>query len=274
MKIYKESFHNVRSHKAEWLRVAYGPILIWALGFLLLVIAYISEGHSLDLQKVFGAAVGGEEIKEASFFLTFAYITYNIINFIASFILYINGYRYAILQEGGNEWFSLNLNMRFLKMVLYTLLLAILGGIYVGISAGIIWGAHSAIENMGVNVILACLLVLYGLFLMFRIILFPVAISIDQRAPLKTSWHLMKGNIWRFIGLSSLVALTLMLIGIIGVAVLGILGFILVMLSPALASVGLILGLLFLVFMVLLGWAVNSKVMGLVYLELVKQEAA
>lgn len=274
MKIYKESFHNVRSHKAAWLRVAYGPVLIWALGLLLLGVAYVSEGHSFELQKIVGiGTMEVQQIQEASFFLTFSYITYNILYFIATFSLYINGYRYAIFQEGSNEWLSLNLNMRFVKMVLYTIFVSILAGIYLVISIGIIWGAHSLVANMAVNVIVGILLALYGVYLMFRIVLFPVAIAIDRKEPLKVSWHLMKGNILRFMGLSILVALTIVLIGMIGAAILGILGFILAMASPIFAGISLVVGLVFLIFMVLLSWAVNSKVMGLIYLELAKQKA-
>ena len=163
---------------------------------------------------------------------------------------------------------TLNLNIRFVKMVLYSILIGILAIIYAGVSAGIIYGAHTLFENTGVNVILGILLSFYGFYLLFRILLYPVLISIDQSEPVKTSWNLMKGNILRFIGLALLVALTIFIIGLIGGLAVLILGGLFSMISPVLGVLALFLGVIFIVFMVLFGWAVNSKMMGLVYQEL------
>lgn len=276
MEFYKETFHNVRAHKKEWARVASGPVLVWALGFLILTIAFISGGHHLELHKMLGGGMMEmKEVREGTFFLGFAHVFYNITYFIAMTSLYINGYRYAVLQEGGESTLFLNLNMRFVKFVLYTFFVGILVVIYVGISVGIIMGSHALVGNIGVNVILGILLALYGFYLMFRIILFPVSISIDQSEPIKTSWRLMKGNILRFLGLSILIALTIFLIGIIGSIIVGLLGLLLALISPAvgLAS-GIVLGMFLVLFLVLLGWAVNSKMMGLVYQALSTQDNA
>jgi hypothetical protein len=274
MKIYNESFLDVRSHKREWVRVAYAPLLIWALGAILLTIAFVSSGNSFEIHKAF---MGGDVIQQESLstpFLTFAHIIYSITYFIALISLYINGYRYAILHEGGRSWITLNLNMRFVKMVLYSILISILGGIYVAIVAGVIIGAHALFESIGVDVLLGILFGLYGLYLMFRIVLYPVAISIDQSEALKTSWRLMKGNVLRLIGLFLLVTLTIMLIGIIGVIVLAVITGLLVFGGPMLALMSLILWVPFGIFMVLLGWAVNSKAMALVYQELSEDKAS
>lgn len=266
MKIYKESFHNVRSHKGDWMRVAYGPVLIWLLGAILLGVAFVSGGHSFEMHKAFL----GEPYTptEGTAFLTFAHVVYSITYFIAITSLYINGYRYAILQEGGDSLVTLNLNMRFVRMVLYSILLAILGIIYVGLAAGILIGVHALFANTGINIMVGILLVLYAYYLIVRLSLFPVMIAMDQSAPMKTSWRLMKGNVLRLVGLTLLVALTILLIGIIGGAIVGLLSMFLIMISPALSVLGILLGLIFAVLMVLLGWAVMSKALGLVYLEL------
>lgn len=266
MKIYKESFHDVRSHKKEWMRVASGPLLVWALGAILLGVAYMSGGHSVEMHKAFTGEVMVEQ--EGSAFLSFAQFVYGLTYFIAMTSLYINGYRYAILHEGGRSGITLNLNMRFVKMVLYTILFGILGGLYIAASAGIIFAAHVLVNSIAVDVILGIFLGMYAFYLMFRIVLFPVVISMDQNAPLKTSWSLMRSNALRYLGLSLLVMLTITLIGLLGAIVVGLLVTVLGMLSPILLIFSVMLGLLFAIFMVLLGWAVNSKVMGLVYQEL------
>jgi hypothetical protein len=269
MKVYNESFQNVRSHKLEWMRVAFGPVLIWAIGALILGMAYVSGGHSFQIDKAFmGAEVYTGATNQGSAFLAIAHGIYMITYFIAIISLYINGYRYALLQEGGDQWLTLQLNMRFVKFCLYSLLIGILGGIYIAIAAGIIIGAHALIANTGVNVILGILFFLFAFYLMFRIVLYPVLISIDQAEPIRTSWGLMKGNVLRFIGLSLLIMFTIFLIGIIGVVVLMVIGGIFSLVGPIFTGLIVILGLIFAVFMTLLAWAVNSKMMGLIYQEL------
>lgn len=269
MKIYKESFHNVRSHKIEWMEVAFAPILIWILGALFLAYSYyISTGNAFEINTAFFQGLTPSIPGEDSTLLSIAHVVYTITYFIAMTSLAINGYRYAILQEGKKGWTNLNLNMRFVKMILYYILVSILAGIYVAISAGIIFGTHSLFENMGVNIILGILLSFYGLYLLLRITLYPVLISVDQSAPLSTSWNLLRGNIIRLIGLFLMVGLTVLLIGAVGAIILGLLTTLFSVVGPILTVVSLVLWFLFAVFMVLLGWAVNAKALGLVYQEL------
>jgi hypothetical protein len=94
----------------------------------------------------------------------------------------------------------------------------------------------------------------------------------DHAEPLKTSWSLMKGNVLRLLGLLLLVALTIMLIGLVGGIVVGLVSGLFSLVSPMLGILSLILWLLFAIFTVLLGWAVNSKMLGLVYQELSTKE--
>lgn len=266
IKTYQESFHSVRSHKMEWLRVAFGPVLIWALGFFFLAMAYSSGGYSFEIEKLVG---GGTMVAtQESGLIVFANIVYQITYGVAMISLYINGYRYAVLEEGGHSWLTLNLNMRFVKMFLYAILIAILAGLYIAIVAGIIIGAHAASQSVGLDVFLGIIFGVIGFYLMFRILLYPVIISLDQSEPIRTSWRLMKGNILRFLGLIILVSLTILLIGLLGAIILGLLTALFTAISPVLGILSLALWVLFGVYMVLLGWAINSKVMGLVLLEL------
>ena len=267
MKTYNESFLNVRSHKMEWLRVAFGPILIWVLGVLFLAIAYGTGGYSFDVQTLMGGGGAIVETKESAL-IFFANVVYQILYFVAMISLYINGYRYAVLEEGGDSWITLNLNMRFVKMFLYALLITLLSGAYIGIVAGIIIGVHAAVQNVGLDVILGVIFGIFGFYLMLRIILYPVIISLDQSEPIRTSWRLMKGNILRFIGLIFLVSLTILLIGVLGAVILGVISVLFTAISPVLGILSLVLWVLFGLLMVVIGWAVNSKLMGLVLLEL------
>jgi hypothetical protein len=267
MKTYNESFLNVRSHKMEWLRVASGPVLLWLAGFAFLVFAHAVGGVQIvDIHKSLtgGVMVEGHE----SALMVTANIIYQFAYGIAMISLYINGYRYAVLEEAGDRWFTFNLNRRFVKMFLYGLLVALFAVIYVAIAAGVIMGVHTLAANMGLDVTLGIIFALVGIFLLFRILLYPVVISLDQGEPLSTSWRLMKGNIFRFIGLTLLVSLTIVLIGALGGAILGIIGFLLAAISPALTVVSVILWVLFALAMIILAWAVNSKLMGLIFLSL------
>lgn len=266
MKTYHESFQNVRSHKMEWLRVAFGPVLIWALGFFFVAMAYSSGGYSLEVHKMLsgGAIVETQE----SGFIIFANIVYQITYFIAMISLYINGYRYAVLEEGGHTWLTLNLNMRFVKMFLYAILITLLAGIYIAITAGIVIGAHAAAQSVALDVILGIICGVFGFYLMFRVILYPVIISLDQSEPIRTSWRLLRGNVLRFIGLILLVSLTILVIGLLGAIILGLISALFTAISPVLGILSISLWVLFAIYMVLLGWALNSKVMGLVLLEL------
>jgi len=272
MKTYSKTFDNVNSHKLEWIKVAYGPVLIWALGFLFLVLAYVASGQVLDVNTF---AEGAQSSAPTPPLLTIASIVYHVVYFLALTSLYINGYRYAILGEGGDRWITLNFNMRLVKLILFNILFGLLALIYVGIAAGIIIGAHFLLESVALDVILGLILGLCGFYLLFRIALFPVVISMDKSSPLTTSWHLMKGNVLRFFGLMMLITLTVMLIVIIAGAGVALFGFLLGMINGLLGVVvGIVLGLLLAFFLIVFGWALNSKAMGLVYLELLAKKAS
>lgn len=267
MKTYNESFLNVRSHKMEWLRVAFGPILLWLVGFLFLVFAYSTSGIPIvDVHKSLTGSVAVETHESA--LMVFANIFYQIAYGVAMISLYINGYRYAVLEEGGDRWFSFNFNKRFVKMFLYAILVGILAGLYIAIAAGMIIGAHALTANVGLDVLLGIIFFLVGIYLVLRIVLYSVVISLDQSEPLRTSWRLMKGNLLRYIGLLLLVSLTLILIGALGGAIVGIIGFLLEAISPALMVLAVLLWVLLALGMIVLAWAVHSKLMGLIFLEL------
>jgi hypothetical protein len=209
------------------------------------------------------------EVREGGFFLAFANFFYNVTYLIAIISLYINGYRYAVLQDRGDTAINLNLNMRFIKMVLFILLFTLLIGIYAAIATGLVWGAHSLFSNIGIDVILGIILGIYAFYLMIRVSLFLIPISLDQGSPMKTSWRLMKGNVLRLFWLNVLVQLTVLLVTIVGGIGVAILGFLFGLVSVGLGwAVGIVLGLLLAIAMTLLAWAATAKAMGVVYMDL------
>lgn len=190
--------------------------MIWGVGFLLLLTAMISSGYYFGVfSLLLKDYVQIQEIPRETAFVTFAYVIYNILFFIAVTSLEINGYRYAVLKETGGRLINVTLNKRFLRFVIYTILFQILVGVYLTVSIGLVAGSNSLLDNNGLSTILAFFLFLLGFYLMYRLSLFSIPISIDQSRPFKTSWRLLKGNLLRLMGLSFLVGLKIWIIAIL-----------------------------------------------------------
>jgi hypothetical protein len=264
MKIFKESFRNVQEHWLEWLKVAYAPVIIWLIGFVFMALVYWSTGQ-WSYETLVSQLKGQQVLTEQPFIVIFANVVYYIAYFIAIFTIYINGFRYAVLGEGGDHWWTLRLDWRFVKMILYTILISILVGIYVLIAAGIIIGIYFLINSVALSVILGILFTLFGIYLLVRIGLTYLLIAVDQIKPIRVSWNLLKGNVLRLFWLLVLIAIAIFLISLAGAIILGIFGWILSLISLWLVSIPIVLFLIFGFFMWLLSWAVGSKAFALVY---------
>jgi hypothetical protein len=276
IKTFSYSFKDVRAHRLNWFRVAYAPLLIWAIGALVMGISYWSVGHSLDLHEALtGQLKNLDQVSpEDKSLITLVHGIYYLTTFIYSFTIQINGYRYGVLQEGGNHWWNLHLNWRLIKLVLYSCLIAILMGLYGGIAAGLVWGFHYAFANLILDIALGTLFGIYGLYLMFRLALYPLLISIDKLNPLRTSWHLLKGNVVRILSLYLLLTLTVLIILGIGAAILSLFGLALGLINDSLGSVSILLIYLFSVFMFnFILWALMAKANSLVYQSLTEGKA-
>lgn len=270
IKIYKESFHDVWEHRLEWVKVAYAPLLIWALGLLFLAGVYATVGHSLELHEaMMGQVKSLELVGEEKFLIGFANIVYMIAYWVATISLYINGFRYAFFREGEGHWWTLNLNKRFVKMILYGLLIGVLAGLYALITGGVIVGIFSLFEGGALAVTLAVILGIFsgllGLYLLFRLTLLFFFVAVDRDEPLQTSWNLLKGNVLRIIGLTFLIGITMGLIGAAGFILLALFGMLLSLVSPLLGGVTAIFIFLFTILLWLLNWGVYSKSLALVY---------
>jgi len=266
MKIYKESFHDVRDHMLEWIRVAYAPALVWALGAAFMGIIYWSTGHSVELhQAMFHQTVPIEKAGDVWLLIGFANLISFITYIISAMTLYINGFRYGILHEGGNQWWNLHLNKRFVRMILYSILVPILGAVYLLTSFGIVFISQHLFSSIALNVILGVLLGLFGCYVLIRIGLFHLLISIDGNQPLKTSWNLLKGNVLRFFGLIFLIMMSILIIAVMGIGVLALLGYLLSFVTHTLTGPIAVLIYLFGVYIWFLNWAVTAKALSLVY---------
>lgn len=269
IKIYKESFQDVRSHAMDWIRVASGPVILLIIGFVIL-------GITVGMSDVIKMGESNPYIDSARFLnstpILSALILFYILNIIGVISIIINGYRYAVLRVDGDRWLTFNLNVRFVKLILYDIIVQLLFFIYITIAVGIVLGINSSIHNVTLNVIAGTLLGVYFIFIMLRISLYQVAISVDQSAPLRTSWDLMKGNIWRLIGLQILVSITVLIIAIMGIVIIRLLTSLLYLGGTMLAAWSLILWIPFAIFILLLYWAANAKALGLVYKDLSKKK--
>lgn len=266
IKIFKESFKDVREHKLEWVRVATAPIIVWLFGLIFMSLMYWSADRPLwFLESIIARLEGTQNVEELSLTIIFGNVVYYITYFIALLSIMINGYRYGVMREGGNRWWTLNLGWRFVKVILYSILVIIMASIYATIAAGIVIGAQAYIESIVLTVVLGVLFAIFGFYWIIRIGLTLLLVAIDRNQPMRISWRLLKGNVLRLIGLMILIVIVIGLIGLAGVIVLGILGWILSFINPWLVGIAVVLGFLFAFFMWLLNWAVSAKALALVY---------
>lgn len=268
IQIFKESFVHVWAHKLEWLRVGFAPIVVFFGGMSFMLILYLAAG--IELNAIMKGEITGLDPSSATSLLL---VGLGIFIFFTTFVtamytLYINGYRYSVLNEGGNRWWTLPLNMRLVKMILYTLLFSLFAVLCVLTTIGIVAGADYLFSNTILDVILGILIGLYGMYLLIRIGLLLLLIAIDKPNPLRTSWHLLKGNMLRFIGLMLTIGIVFSALTSIGKGV----SIPLILFSDLNNSwvVGVvdILKVLFEVFLILINWAVFSKAFALVYQSL------
>lgn len=257
MKTYRESFYNVLTHKLEWVQAMLAPFLLLLLGLIVLVFTILPARDTVRLTG---------ELKLEGLFLLGA-VVFLLTSLISMVSLSINGYRYAILQKT-EDWFNLNLNMRFLKMALYFILYYLFFGLYSAASTRVVLGVDTLFDNIALTVLLSIILQLLAWYMMIRIVLYPIAISIDQTKPIGTSWRRMKGNILRFLGLIFLIGLTLVLIGVVGALTLILLMAPFVPANSVSGGIMFITWVIFILFMLWLSLSINFKAIGLVYQQL------
>lgn len=270
LKTYGNSFGNVKKHGLEWFRAAFAPLVLYTVGTVVLICFYVAAGISVDFAEIMtGQIQETQEAAQAGVLVGLGNFIYFILIAIAGFSLVLKGYRYGVLGQGGDRWWDLQLNMRFVKMFLYSILIGIFAAIYTSLTGGIIYGFHLLFESIAFDVLLGIFFLICGVYLGFRIALTFLLIAIDNVKPLRSSWHLLKGNVWRFFWLVVLIAFSLLIIIGIGTAILTLFG----MMGGTLFVIASILMFVFGILMWLIYWAALSKSYALVY-ETVKKEKA
>ncbi|MCI5058590.1 MAG: hypothetical protein MRY83_20935 [Flavobacteriales bacterium] len=267
IKTFKESYADVRGHLLPWIRVAFTPFIIYLIGVISMGIGfYLSGGitsvieHATIIQSTeqSSASVGG---------LNFIYY---VLYMLAILIWYINGFRYAVLGEGGDKWWNFHWNKRLWKMFLYHLLIIALSAVYGAIAAGITIGSYFLAENAFITTFIGILFGLGFFYLVGRLILVFLNVAIDKKEALRTSWRVMKGNVLRLIGLFILIWLAIVGITILGSAIIGLGGWLLGLINMWLGVIIFALFVPFGLFVWLVSAALTMKAIALVNAQLTK----
>src|ERR1700722_12473986 len=184
IKLFKESFQHVWKHRLEWTKVGFAPFIIWVLGLLPIVVV-------LSVLKVSPNAVSSYTENWRLLFSILAIIIFFLTSIIALTSTYINCSRYAALREGGDCWWTLHLNRRFMKLILYGIFIIILGGIYLSISFSLYVGTIYLFGSMIPAVMVGLFLALLAIYLYYRVGLSFLLIALDHKKPMKLSWYLL-----------------------------------------------------------------------------------
>lgn len=276
--IFKQSFQNVWRHKLEWCRVAFAPFIVWVFGILFMSLIFVAIGYPLTVHQALLGQISPiiiDQVPPVKILILggFAKLAYEAAYWFALISLAINGFRYGVLQEGGNGWWALHLNKRFWKMLGYMFLVILFLGVCGAIGGGVIAAVHYFFTSLALDIVLGALLALCVCYILLRISLYQVLIAIDKTHPIRTSWHLLKGNILRLIGLFFLLSLTFGGIFLGGILTSSLLGALLAFISPVLMESASVLIVLLGVCVYFASWAVFSKALALVY-QLLKQDKA
>ncbi len=205
-KTAKLTIKNVWQNKLEWAHVLYAPWIVLVMGYLIVFLI----GRTENLYEL--------DNPPNPLLLQFAILFFSA--FISKVQMLINGFRYALLKEGGNRWWTLHFNRRFCKLVLYyALFLCIVGLIAGGIAGSLFFTFHVIASTSTETYMLTgaggILLALSALYLILRVSLYTLFIAIDQKRPFRSSWHLLKGNVGRFAALLGLCLVPIVMISAI-----------------------------------------------------------
>ncbi|MDI9635424.1 hypothetical protein QM565_06435 [Geitlerinema splendidum] len=266
---FKESYKDVREHLPQWIKVAFAPFIVWLIG-----LAFMGMG--LYLSGEFNFTVTQEGIlqnePEGSLLGDFFTVVHYILETFAALVLYVNAFRYAVLGEGGDKWWTFSLNKRLVKMFLYYLLIIVLCAVYGGVAGGITVGTYFLVENVFLTGLLGVLFVVGLVYFATRLTLTFLYVAVDQKEPLRTSWHLMKGSVLRVLGLFFLIGLVIIGLTIVGSAILGFGGWLLSLINMWLGAIVFALFIPFGLFVWLVSIALMTKTIALVNKQLMEKK--
>ena len=266
-KTFKESYTDVRGHLLPWVRVAFTPFILYLIGVISMGIGFYLSGGvaSIMEQGTFQQTMG--QVSASVRFLDF---TYHVLYMLSIVVWYINGFRYAALGEGGDKWWTLSLDKRLVKMFLYQLLIIVLFAVYGAVAAGITVGSYFLIENVFLTTLIGILFGLGLFYLIGRLALVFFNVATDKTNALRTSWHVMKGNVLRLIGLFILIWLAVIGLVIVGGVIIFLSAALLGFVNAMLGYLTFALAIPFTLFVWLVAIAMTMKAIALVNKQLAK----
>ncbi len=207
---FKSTLSDVWNHKLEWTRVVYAPMV------LLVVASYIAVACIITALQWTPAEGGGYPTRGE---LHYLYLGTAVLIAIAAFLqLTIKSFRYALLGEDGNKWWSFPLKGRLLKLALYFMLFSCISGVLIGVPSGLflvyftkVFIEGSLLDPTSFIILTATPLLMTPLFIgvlyvSLRLCFYNLFIAIETPQPFRSSWHLLKGNVGRFFGLQVLLS--------------------------------------------------------------------
>jgi len=254
MNIFRESFAEFKANKISWARLAFAPFVLYFIGYLIVIAINTSMGIPIHPQKM-----------PTDFWPIFGQVFNFILSIIAGLCLYINGYRYALLSEGGNSWWQLNIDKRLGRLLLYTLLIIAIALVPVIFGVALVFLMHMAFNSIEIDVSAGILVGIFLFYILLRLSLIYPLVSIDHPTPVSTSWRMLKGNVLRLLGLLLLIGLKIIGIFLLGFIIIGVIGTLFFFISPMLAFIPIVAAVAFLVYLWILNWAVVTKSLSLVY---------
>lgn len=278
--IVRESFKSVRAHKLDWIHVLSTAFFLWIFGLVGMHLIDMSANHyaGLHFSPERHLVIAWQTTPSI---VAFGHAFYALCSLLAGTVLYISGYRYALLGEGNRKLFSLENPGRIGKFILYSFLISMAGGVFMGTSILAFFELIRQFTSYGIALACVGLWGVLGLYLFFRLTFVKLLISLDIPRPIRTSWTLLKGNVLRILALNILVTLLFAVIFSLGAALLFLTAFALeytgintslfatLLEREVLLAIGSIFGGLVWIF----SWAVLTKAYAIAFQDIAESNA-
>jgi len=142
---------------------------------------------------------------------------------------YMNGYRYGILNEEKERWWYLPLNEYLFKLITCSLLIVIPIG---GILSLLPIATFLDLVHIRITLPLEFILICLGVYVSARLsMVFPL-VALDHKNPFRTSWQMMKGNVFRLLKMVFLMCFSIFLSILLAIFIIEIFTFILKLITP------------------------------------------
>ncbi|MEB3702062.1 hypothetical protein Bealeia1_01141 [Candidatus Bealeia paramacronuclearis] len=191
----KEAFSLVNHDLKAWMKVLSLPVLIMIITALL---GFVGEN--------FGNVSDGLTEEEPTLLEIITTVIGRVGDILATILFAVNGFRYAMYQEGGEKWFQwgfLSIARRVLGyyIVIIFMLLPVVG------AGAMAFVFASETDLLGLARVLGGLAVIATLYLCVRLFFVIPFVVIGHEKPIRSSFHDSKNNVMRLTGLYILLKL-------------------------------------------------------------------